>query len=169
MTFIKTNLLIGLCIRVQRRSAFPQWFVHGWGLLQPRADFQQPQQPCTGRSKPSCCICSLPPKTLCGQRLGGQWHFNWAWLATLTAQCTDLPLPEILEEILLSVRRNVVLDNRVAAHFARHVREHLTTTYNNDWIGQGRPMAWPPRSPDLTPKGLCPMGPHWSPDLHITS
>jgi len=23
---------------------------------------------------------------------------------------------------------------------------------NDCWIGQGRPMYWPPRSPDLTPK-----------------
>jgi len=54
----------------------------------------------------------------------------------------------------------MVLDNRAAAHFARHVQEHLTATYNNDWIGRGRPMAWPPRSPDLTPKGLLLMKPH---------
>ena len=41
--------------------------VHGWGLLHQRRDLQQP---CLGRSKPSCCICSLPPAMLCGQRLG---------------------------------------------------------------------------------------------------
>ena len=145
--------------------------VHRWGLLHQRGDFQQPQQPCLGRSKPSCCTCSLPPTTLCGQCLGGQWLLDWALLVTLMAQCTDLLLPEIhvLEEILLSVRRNVVSDNRAAAHFACHIREHLTTTYNYHWIGWGRPKAWPPRSPDLTPKGLLPMGPHWSPDLHVTS
>jgi hypothetical protein len=38
-----------------------------------------------------------------------------------------------------------------AAHFARHVQEHLTATYNSHRIGRGRPMAWPPRSPDLAP------------------
>jgi hypothetical protein len=101
----------------------------------------------------------VPPTMLCGQYMGGQGLFDWALLVTLTAQCTDLPLPEILEEILLSVRRNMVSDDRAAAHFAHHVREHLTATYNNHWIGRGRPMTWPPRSPDLTPKGLFPMGP----------
>jgi len=38
-----------------------------------------------------------------------------------------------------------------AAHFGCKVWEYLTTTYNNHWIGQGGPTAWPARSPDLTP------------------
>jgi len=61
-------------------------------------------------------------------------------------------LPEMLEEIPLSVKRNMWFQyNMAAAHFARQVQEHLTTTYNDHWIGQGRQMAWPPRSPDLIP------------------
>ena len=27
----------------------------------------------------------------------------------------------------------------------------MATTYPGRWIGRGRPVAWPPRSPDLTP------------------
>jgi hypothetical protein len=38
-----------------------------------------------------------------------------------------------------------------AAHFASQAQEPLTTTYDNRWIGCGEPLAWPPRSPDLTP------------------
>ena len=30
-------------------------------------------------------------------------------------------------------------------------KQHLTATYNDRWIGRGGPIAWPPRSPDLTP------------------
>jgi hypothetical protein len=41
-------------------------------VLRSCADFQQPQQPCSGRSKPSCCVCSQPPKMPCCQHLG--WH-----------------------------------------------------------------------------------------------
>jgi len=41
--------------------------------------------------------------------------------------------------------------DNAAAHFACQVREHLTATYSGHWIGWGRPMAWPPKSPDLTP------------------
>jgi hypothetical protein len=60
-------------------------------------------------------------------------------------------LPEMLEEILLSVRRNTWFQHDgAAAHFAHQAWEHLTTTYDC-WTGQGEPMAWPPRSPDLTP------------------
>jgi hypothetical protein len=51
----------------------------------------------------------------------------------------------------LSVRRNTWFQHDGAAgHFALQVWEHLTTTYDC-WIGQGEPMAWPPRLPDLTP------------------
>jgi hypothetical protein len=117
------------------------------------------------RSKPS----SLPPTMLCGH-LGGQWLFDWALIVTLMAQCTDLLLPEMLEEIPLPVRRNMRFQHdRAAAHFTHHVRKHLTTTYNNHWIGQDGPKAWPPRSPDLTPKWLLPMWPHYNPDLHVAS
>lgn len=35
------------------------------------------------------------------------------------------------------------------AHFARSVRAYLDTRYEQ-WIGRGGPIAWPPRSPDLT-------------------
>ena len=61
-------------------------------------------------------------------------------------------LPEMMEKILLALRRNMWLQHdRAVVHFARQVWEHLITTYNNHWIGQGGPVAWPPRSPDLTP------------------
>jgi hypothetical protein len=123
-----------------------------------------------GRSKPSCCMCSLPPTTLSGKCLGGQWLLDGALLVATKAQCTDLLLPEMLEETPLPVRRNMWFQHdRAAAHFTRHVWKHFTATYNNHWIGRGGPMAWPPRSLDLTPKGLLPMGPHYSPDLHVTS
>jgi len=38
-----------------------------------------------------------------------------------------------------------------AAHFGCQVWEYLTTTYNDHWTGQDGPIAWPARSPDLTP------------------
>jgi hypothetical protein len=45
-------------------------------------------------------------------------------------------LPEMLEEILLSVRRNMWFQHGVAAaHFACQVQEHLTFTCNDHWIG----------------------------------
>ena len=31
------------------------------------------------------------------------------------------------------------------------MREFLNNAFPNSWIGRGGPIAWPPRSPDLTP------------------
>lgn len=36
-------------------------------------------------------------------------------------------------------------------HYHRAVREYLTEEFGTRWIGRGGPVAWPPRSPDLTP------------------
>lgn len=36
-------------------------------------------------------------------------------------------------------------------HFARDVRANLNATFPQIWIGRGRPIAWPARSPDLNP------------------
>jgi hypothetical protein len=36
-------------------------------------------------------------------------------------------------------------------HFALNVKQFLNEEFPNGWIGRGGPIAWPPRSPDLTP------------------
>ncbi|GBM09405.1 hypothetical protein AVEN_184104-1 [Araneus ventricosus] len=36
-------------------------------------------------------------------------------------------------------------------HYGNIVREVLDTTFPQRWIGRGAVMAWPPRSPDITP------------------
>jgi len=36
-------------------------------------------------------------------------------------------------------------------HYTRHVREYLNESFPNHWLGHGGPVAWPQRSPDLTP------------------
>lgn len=38
-----------------------------------------------------------------------------------------------------------------STHFARTVQNHLNQQFPAQWIGRGRPIKWPPRSPDLTP------------------
>ncbi|XP_015437903.1 PREDICTED: uncharacterized protein LOC107193042 [Dufourea novaeangliae] len=37
------------------------------------------------------------------------------------------------------------------AHFATNVRAYLDNTFQDRCIGRGGPVAWPPRSPDMTP------------------
>ena len=115
---------------------------------------QQPKQPCLAESKPSCCICLLPPTTLCivqafltgpyllPQTLSVQIH--WVYL--------EEKLPQMLEEIPLALSRNMWFQHDGAVtHFARQVREHLTATCIDRWTEMGWPVAWPTRSPDLTP------------------
>jgi hypothetical protein len=36
-------------------------------------------------------------------------------------------------------------------HYTWHVRDYLHESFPNRWLGRGGPVAWPPRSPDLTP------------------
>lgn len=36
-------------------------------------------------------------------------------------------------------------------HYSNHVRAALDTRFPGRWIGRAGPIAWPPRSPDLTP------------------
>jgi hypothetical protein len=66
------------------------------------------------------------------------------------AQCTDLSTVSGGNP-LVTQEKHVVPHDGAAAHFTRQVWEHLTATYKDRWIGQGRPVAWPPRSLDHTP------------------
>lgn len=60
-------------------------------------------------------------------------------------------LPELLEDVSLNVRQRMYFQHDGApAHFSIAVRNHLRATFGNRWIGRGGPVAWPPRSPDLT-------------------
>ncbi|GFV38866.1 uncharacterized protein TNCV_2814821 [Trichonephila clavipes] len=63
-------------------------------------------------------------------------------------------LPELLTDVPAPIRRRMWFQqDRAPSHYARHVREHLDRTFPNRWIGRGGPVAWPPRSPDLSPLG----------------
>jgi hypothetical protein len=61
-------------------------------------------------------------------------------------------LPELLEDVPMAIRQDMWFQHDGAPpHFAGEVRDHLDEVYDNRWIGRGGPVAWPPRSPDLTP------------------
>lgn len=54
-------------------------------------------------------------------------------------------------ELPLCYHQNMWLQlDRAPQHFARAVREYLNTNHEA-WIGRGGTVAWPARSPDLTP------------------
>lgn len=55
-------------------------------------------------------------------------------------------------EIPLNLRRIAWFQlDGCPAHFGRNVRNWLDNHFPERWIGRGGPVAWPPRSPDLTP------------------
>jgi len=61
-------------------------------------------------------------------------------------------LPGLLEDIQLMLRRPKYFPNNGApAHCSRHLRDYLIESFPNHWLGRGGPVAWPPRSPELTP------------------
>ena len=43
-------------------------------------------------------------------------------------------------------------------HYLGEVREYLNTRFPGRWVGRAAPIAWPPRSPDLTPMDFFLMG-----------
>lgn len=60
-------------------------------------------------------------------------------------------LPELLDDVPLNIRLNMWLQlDGAPAHFARPVRLFLNENYHR-WVGRGGTVAWPPRSPDMTP------------------
>lgn len=44
--------------------------------------------------------------------------------------------------------------DRSPAHFSRQFRTHLQSIFPRRWIDRDRPIAWPPRSPDLSSTGF---------------
>jgi len=61
-------------------------------------------------------------------------------------------LPGLLEDIPLMIRSQMYFQHDGAPpHYTRHARDYLNESFPNRWLCRGRPVAWPPRSADLTP------------------
>lgn len=61
-------------------------------------------------------------------------------------------LPDLLNVVPPRIRRVMWFQHDGApAHYVRDVRNYLDITFPNRWIGRGGPVAWPARSPDLSP------------------
>lgn len=60
--------------------------------------------------------------------------------------------PGLMEDVDLATRRWMWFQHDGApAHFSTIVRDYLRSIYSDRWVGRGGPVAWPARSPDLTP------------------
>ena len=60
-------------------------------------------------------------------------------------------LPGLFEDIPFMVRSQMHFQHIGAPpHYTWHVREYLNESFPIHWLGRGWPVAWAPRSPDLT-------------------
>jgi hypothetical protein len=63
--------------------------------------------------------------------------------------------------VLAEVDGFIFQENGAPAHFCAIVRTSLDERFPGQWIGRGRSINWPPRSPDVTLiHGLLPLGVH---------
>lgn len=61
-------------------------------------------------------------------------------------------LNDLLEDVPVETRYQMwYMHDGAPPHFDILVRQHLTNTFGDRWIGRGGPFLWPPRSPDLNP------------------
>lgn len=61
-------------------------------------------------------------------------------------------LSQFLDELPLSELRHVWFQhNGAPAHWSAQVRQTLDAMFPDQWVGRGSDIAWPARSPDLTP------------------
>ena len=60
-------------------------------------------------------------------------------------------LPQLMEDDPLHVRMNMWMQNDAAPpYYALCSRQVMNEIFDEKWIERGGPVAWPPRSPDLT-------------------
>jgi len=87
-----------------------------------------------------------------GNRLIGPFLFDSNLLGSTYEAFLRNELSGLLEDIPLMIRRQMYFQHDGAPpHYTRHVREYLKESFRTRWLGRGGHIAWPPRSPDLTP------------------
>jgi len=87
-----------------------------------------------------------------GNRLIGPFVFHNNLTGNTYEAFLRNELPCLLEDIPLMIRSQMYFQHDGAPpHYTRHVRDYLDESFPNRWLGRGGPVAWPPRSPDLTP------------------
>ena len=86
-----------------------------------------------------------------GNRLIGPFVFDNNLTGNTYEAFLRNELPGLLEDIPLIIRSQMYFQHDGAPpHYTRHVREYINESFPNRWLGRGGPVAWPPRSPDLT-------------------
>ena len=89
---------------------------------------------------------------LLGNRLIGAFVFDNNLTGNTYEAFLRNELPGLLEDIPLMIRSKMYFQHDGAPpHYTIRVRKFLNESFPNRWLGRGGPVAWPPRSPDLTP------------------
>lgn len=87
-----------------------------------------------------------------GRYLVGPYFFEGTLNAQRYLELLQNELPDLLDAIPLAIRNIMWFQQDGApAHTSREVTNYLNIVFPNRWIGKFGPVAWPPRSPDLTP------------------
>lgn len=87
-----------------------------------------------------------------GDHVLGPYFIEGSLTSTTYLELLRQVVEEMLDDVPLALYRNLYYQQDGAPpHYGRQVREYLTERFGNQWIGCGGPVAWPPRSPDLTP------------------
>ncbi|KAJ8914489.1 hypothetical protein NQ315_002761 [Exocentrus adspersus] len=91
-----------------------------------------------------------------GDKLIGPYFIEGTLNGQKYQEFLDQHLPILLEDLTLQERANMWFQHDgCPAHYAIISREVLDREYTDRWIGRGGPVAWPARSPDLTPLDFC--------------
>lgn len=87
-----------------------------------------------------------------GRNIVGPIIFDGPLTGARYLQFLQTEIRNSLEEIPQHEREGMYFhQDGCGPHNAGNVREYLTETFGNNWIGTNGPIRWPPRSPDLTP------------------
>lgn len=87
-----------------------------------------------------------------GNHLIGPFFFEDRLNGGLYLQFLQQNLNGLLENVPLEIRNHMwFMHDGAPPHFSNLVRQHLSNTFGDRWIGRGGPILWPPRSPDMTP------------------
>lgn len=86
-----------------------------------------------------------------GNQIVGPHFFQGTVTGPIYTDFLKNVLPLLLQNVNLQLRQVMWFQHDGAPpHFSRICRAELDRQFGNSWIGRSGPVAWPPRSPDLT-------------------
>ena len=86
-----------------------------------------------------------------GDHVIGPYFFEGRLTGQVYANFLQNVLPQLMEDVPLHFRINMWMHHDGAPpHYAMCSRQVMNEIFDEKWIGRGSPVAWSPRSPNLT-------------------